>query len=151
MTAFDAPDHLPKGTPKPIGKIYLSAFVVAAFLAVAAFGLSKIPPVMSGLVDSCRALQLCSPPPLKPLAPLATGWLPSGSTWASASQSLLDKHRQENPDYDIEFHPGREYSKSGLFNSNVEYRFEGTFSGTPHWRGLFDIVDSWLVGGGTQH
>jgi hypothetical protein len=146
MDNFEAPKELPKGTPRPMLTVYVYAFFTAALLAVVAFGLSKIPPITSGLANSCRALHFCSPPPLKPLLPLATGWMPSGSTWASASGPLLEKYRQENPDYDIQFHQGNEYSTSGAFNTNVQYRFEGTFTGTPRWHGIFEIMGSWLAG-----
>jgi hypothetical protein len=145
MNDFEAPHELAKGTPRRIQTVYVYAFFTAALLGVVAFGLSKIPTMTSGLADSCRALHLCSPPPLKPLLPLATDWLPSGSTWASASGPVLEKYRQENPDYDIQFRQGNEYPKSGAFNTNVQYRFEGTFTGTPRWHGLFDMMGSWLA------
>jgi hypothetical protein len=144
MPGFEPPHELAKGTPPRHQTIYAYAFFVAALLAVVSFGLSKIPPITSGLADSCRALYLCSPPPLKPLPPLASEWMQSGSTWASASEPLLDRYRQENPDYDIQFHQGNEYPKSGAFNMNVQYRYEGTFTGTPRWHGLFETIRSWL-------
>ncbi len=151
MSDLDAPRELPRGTPPRFRTAYIYTFFVAAVLSVLAWGLSKIPPIATGLVDSCRALHLCSPPPLKPLDPLATDWLPSGSTWASASSALREKYEQDNPDYDIQFHEGKEYTKSGPLNTNVMYRYEGTFTGTPHWQGLFEIVGAWLTGLVSEH
>jgi hypothetical protein len=146
MHDLGAPEKLPKGTPRRLQTVYVYAFFTVALLSLIAVGLSRIPAIAGGLADSCRALHLCSPPPLKPLPPLATGWMPSGSTWASASGPLLERYRQENPDYDIQFHEGNEYHQSGPFNANVQYRYEGTFAGTPHWRGVFEIVSSWFTG-----
>jgi hypothetical protein len=80
MNDSNGPRELAKGTPRRIRTIYAYVFFVAAILSVLAFGLSKVPPLVSAVADSCRALYLCSPPPLKPLSPLATGWLPPGST-----------------------------------------------------------------------
>jgi hypothetical protein len=129
MNDIEGPHELAKGTPRPLRTVYVYAVFAATLLSLVAFGLSKIPAIASGLADSCRALYLCSPPSLKPLPPLATGWLPSGSTWASASGPLLERYRRENPDYDIQFHQGNEYPRSGAFNTNVQYRFEGTLTG----------------------
>lgn len=118
---------------------YAYAFLFVAFLSVIALGFARIPPLKNSALDACRALHLCSPPPLKPMLPLASGWLPGGSTFASAAAPQLKQYAAENPDYKICLHEGNYYHRSGLFNSNVQYRFEGTFDGDPLWYGLFDV------------
>jgi hypothetical protein len=145
MSRLEGPHQLAEGTPARVRRVYTWAFAVAAFLGVLGYGLSNVPTVVNGLSGSCQALHLCAPPPLKPLPPLATGWLPSGSTFASASATKLAEYRSTNPDYDIQFHEGNYYHRSGPFNSNVEYRFEGTFTGSPKWTSLFEPIGKWLL------
>jgi hypothetical protein len=137
---FDAPKELPSETPSSARKGYAWLFLIVACLVLITLGLQKLQLLPGSVVDTCRAYHLCGPPALKPLPPLATGWLPSGSTWESASQATLQKYRSENPDYDIAFHQGAEYNScdSKVIKTDCEYRFEGTFSGTAKWHGLLE-------------
>src|SRR5947209_5646796 len=65
-----------------------------------------------------------------PLPPLAT-LLGGGPTWDSAVAPTLEKYRQENPDYEIVFHPGHEYGSCDdqPIKVNCKYRFEGHSAG----------------------
>jgi hypothetical protein len=147
MIADAQPPHeLAAGTSPRIDKLYARLFAVAAILAVLAYGLAQIPPVVDGATLACRSLRLCSPPPIKPMSDLNSGWYGSGATWGAASTPPLEKYRDENPDYDITFHQGREYQQWGnsFLHTDPQYRFEGSFTGTPKWIGLFDIIGAKL-------
>jgi hypothetical protein len=137
---LDAPKDLPSETPGSGRTLYAWLFLAVACLALLSIGLEKAQLIPTGVIGTCNAFHLCGPPPLKPLAPLATPWLPSGSTWESASRPMLEKYQQENPDYEITFHPGREYGSCDgqIIKVNCQYRFEGTFSGKPKWHGLLE-------------
>ncbi|WP_159005710.1 hypothetical protein [Bradyrhizobium sp. S69] len=139
MTDIEAPRELAPSTPKRFKTAYAYAFLFVAFLSVLAVGLARIPQVANAGADSCRALRLCSPSPLKPMQPLATGWLAGGSTFTSAAAPQMKQYQAENPDYKVCLHPGRQFDRSGAFHSNVQYRFEGTFEADPNWVGLFDF------------
>jgi hypothetical protein len=136
---FDAPKELPPETPGLGRKFYAWLFLVVACLVLLSIGLEKAQLIPTGVTGTCRAFGLCGPPPLKPLPPLATPMLPS-STWESASQSTLEKYRQENPDYEITFHPGHEYGSCDdqIIKVDCKYRYEGTFTGKPKWHGLLE-------------
>lgn len=136
-TSMDIPPEPPQRGSRPTA--YSLALVVAGLLGVAILILSRIPPLVSVLVDSCRATRLCGPPPLKPLNPISTGFSKQ-SDWNVQSNPYLLKYQSENPDYDIKCIQTGEDHRSGAFNSNVENRYRGVCTGTPHWRGLFDIV-----------
>lgn len=141
MTAgFDASKELPPDTPGPGRKFYAWLFLLVGCLILVSIGLQRAQLIPSGVIGTCRAFHLCGPPPLRPLSPLATPMLPSGSTWESASQPTLEKYRQENPDYDISFQPGREYGScdNQIIKVNCQYRYEGTFNGKARWQGLLE-------------
>jgi hypothetical protein len=137
---FDAPKDLPPETPVLGRKFYAWLFLAVACLVLLSIGLEKAQLIPTGVIGTCRAFHLCGPPPLKPLAPLATAMLPSGSTWESASRPTVEKYQQENPDYEITFHPGQEHGScdGATIKVNCEYRYEGTFSGAPKWHGLLE-------------
>jgi hypothetical protein len=139
MTDIDAPHELIAGTPKRIKTVYAYAFLSVAFLSVAAVGFSRIPVLTDSVLAIGRQLHVIGPPPLKPMQPLATGWLSGGSTFTSAAAPQMKQYQAENPDYKVCLHPGRQYDRSGMFHSNVQYRFEGTFDADPNWYGLFDF------------
>jgi hypothetical protein len=140
MTDIEAPYELATETPGRFKIAYAYAFLFVAFLSVVAVGLSRIPPLADSVLAIGRKLHVIGPIPLKPMQPLATGWLPGGSTFASASAPQLKQYAAENPDYKVCLHEGHEYSRSGgWFHSNVQYRFEGTFDADPKWYGLFDF------------
>jgi hypothetical protein len=83
---------LPKGTPRPIRAFYIALACGAAFVLVAALGLNAVPQAKEGLTNTLRALHVMSPPPVNDVGLLSTAWLPSGSTWASASHDYPGKH-----------------------------------------------------------
>jgi hypothetical protein len=139
---FDAPKDLPPETPSFGRKSYALLFLIVALVFLLAIGLENAQLIPASVMNTCRAFQLCGPSPLKPLPPLATGWLPSGSTWESASRPTLEKYQQENPDYDISFHQGQEHGSCDgkTIKMDCQYRFEGSFTGTPKWRGLLETI-----------
>jgi len=139
MTDIEAPHELIAGTSKRIKTLYAYAFLFVAFLSVVALGFSRIPPLTDSVLIIGRQLHVIGPVPLKPMQPLATGWLPGGSTFTSAAAPLMKQYQAENPDYKVCLHPGRQYDRSGPVHSNVQYRFEGTFVAEPNWYGLFDF------------
>jgi hypothetical protein len=128
--------ELPRGTPPVVKRAYVAVACVAAFLSVVAVGLSEVAPVKEGMYSSLRALHVLSPPPVNDQGCLATGWLPSGSTWESASRGYIQKAQAANPDYVVNFHQGREFTRSDLFKTNVQYRYEGCVTYAPRWQGL---------------
>jgi hypothetical protein len=137
---FDASKDLPPETPGPGRKVYAWLFLAVACLFLLSIGLEKAQLIPTGVIGTCRAFHLCGPPPLRPLAPLATPMQSSGSTWESASRPTLENYRRENPDYDISFHHGQEYDSCDqqVIKVNCQYRYEGTFSGEPKWHGLLE-------------
>lgn len=122
---------------------------MVALLFLLVLGLEKAQQLPASAYGVCRAFRLCGPAPLKPIPNLSTGWLPSGSTWDSASRSALEKARQDNPDYDITFIPGQEHGSCDgrAIKIDCQYRYEGRFAGTPKWRGLIDRLG---LGGGVR-
>jgi hypothetical protein len=139
-TGFDAPKGLPPETPRSGRIFYAWLFLAVACLFLLSAGLEKAQLLPTSVDNTCRAFHLCGPPQLKPLAPLATPMLPSGSTWESASRPTIEKYQQENPDYEITFHPGQEYSScdGAVIKVNCRYRYEGTFSAEPKWHGFLE-------------
>jgi hypothetical protein len=137
---FDAPKDLPPETPK-LGRIlYAWLFFAVACLFLVSIGLEKAQLIPGGVIGTCRAFHLCGPPPLKPLAPLAVPMQPPGSSFRSASRTTLEKYQQENPDYEITFHPGGEYGSCDgqMIKVDCQYHYDGTFSGMPKWHGLLE-------------
>jgi hypothetical protein len=127
---------MPEGSPRSLRRIYIFLGCFGALMTVATVGLNAIPPLKNGLTAGGRAVHLFSPRPVNDVGPLSTGWQPSGSTWASASQDYIRRAKAANPDYEVTFHPGREYTDSGPFNTNVRYRYEGSVTYEPHWEGI---------------
>lgn len=141
----DLPRELPPGTPSGMKRTYVVAFFVAALLDVAAYAIKQIPPISSGMYDICRQTHVCAPPPLKDLPPLASGF-EKGNTVDHASKAQFDKYSGENPGWEICLKNTRSLESHGPFNSNYEYRMEGTFYGVPQWRGLFALLGDFFAG-----
>ena len=130
-------DDLPKGSPHYVKILYVAIGSAAALAAVVTVGLNAIPPFKEAALNGGRALHIVSPQPVKDIGPLATGWLPSGSTWASASQAYIDRAKAANPDYIVTFHQDREYETDDPpFHRNARYRYEGSVTYEPRWKGI---------------
>jgi hypothetical protein len=129
------PDHMPPGSPKRLRRFGAAVLGVAAILGAVSYSLDQIPAIHTNAAATCRALHICGPVPPRDIQPFQSGWLGSGSTFASAVGSTLTAYRTANPDWNIEFVEGREYSRKDFWGS-PSYRYEGTFHVTPKWRGL---------------
>ncbi len=137
--------NLPDGTPPKLRRVFAIAVAIAALIGVAAYALEKIKPVGSDLYAFCRYTYVCAPAPLKELRPLASGYA-KGNTARRAANDQFIEYSRDNPDWNICLTNVRSLSKSGPFNSNVEYRMEGTFFGVPKWRGLFEKISDFING-----
>lgn len=141
----DIPDNVPSETPVALKKIFAIVFTVSAIFGAAAYAIDKIKPVGNGIYDFCRYTYVCAPAPLNYLQPLASGYA-KGNTVARASASQFSQYTKDNPDWNICLRNTRSISKSGPFNSNVEYRMEGEFYAVPKWRGLFEKIADLFAG-----
>jgi hypothetical protein len=129
------PEGVPPETPKPLRRVAATVIAVAAILGATSYGAGQIPAIHDSVVAGCRSVHACGPIAPRDIQPFQSGWLPSGSTFASAVQPTLTAYRTANPDWDIEFVPGREYARKDFWGS-PSYRYEGSFKVTPKWRGF---------------
>lgn len=135
MTDSPFISETPKGVSKRTLKIYGNTFIATAMLGLAAYGLAQVPAIAGNTENACRALHVCAPAPHTVLPPLATGWMGSGATWENALGDTLKRYQAENPDWNIRFVQGQEYTRKDW--GQPGYRFEGTFEATPKWTGWF--------------
>jgi hypothetical protein len=129
------PDRIPPEAPKSLRRAGATIIAVAAILGATSYGLAQIPTIHDNVATSCRSLHVCGPVPPRDIQAFQSGWLPSGSTFASAVKPTLAAYRTANPDWDIEFVQGAEYSRKD-FMGTPSYRYEGTFRVTPKWNGF---------------
>jgi len=141
-SGFDAPKELPPETPKTFRRVYAVLFFAVASLVLLSIGIEKAQSLPDAIVGICRSIRVCGPPPLKPMPPLRTPMLPSGSNAQEAARPTLERYQRENPDYEITFTPDpareRNSCKDALIKIDCKYGYEGTFSGKPKWRGLIE-------------
>jgi hypothetical protein len=129
---LDVPPETPS-THRRTGGIVIG---IAAILGAVGYGFSQIPPTHDKALAAGRSLHLCSPEPPSDIQPFQSGWLGSGSTFASAVKDTLSGYRAKYPDWNIDFVEGREYSRKDFWGQ-PGYRYEGSFRVTPKWQGSF--------------
>lgn len=126
------PGGMPKGTPPWLRKTGIAVLALSTILVGTGVGVRQIP----AMHESCMQMQICSAGEPPQLAPLNTGWMDGGATWDGAAGPTLQKYRTENPNWNIDYVKGREYSDKDWLG-HVKYRFEMTFTATPKWTGVF--------------
>jgi hypothetical protein len=88
---------VPPETPSTLRRTGGIVIGIAAILGAVGYGFSQIPPTHDKALAAGRSLHFCSPEPPSDIQPFQSGWLGSGSTFASAVKDTLSGYRANIP------------------------------------------------------